>query len=62
MTAAERELGHRPPLSYPEALTETVRCLVERLAEAGDWRGAFPKIAARGDSGADFFDYAAEDA
>lgn len=62
MTAAERELGHRPPLSYREALTETVGCLVERLTEAGDRRETFPKIAARGDSGVGFFDYAAEDA
>ncbi|CAM5413354.1 reductase [Streptomyces narbonensis] len=58
MTAAERELGYRPVVSYAESLPETVAWLTAHLADR-DWREAFPGLAKYG---VDFFDYAAEDA
>ena len=57
MSAAERELGYRPVVSYPESLPETVEWLVSRLSEQ-DWREAFPTLAR---AYPDLFDYAAED-
>ncbi|MER7515336.1 NAD-dependent epimerase/dehydratase family protein [Streptomyces sp. NPDC126499] len=58
MTAAERELGYRPVVTYEESLPATVEWLAARAAER-DWREAFPGLA---NYGVDFFDYAAEDA
>ncbi|MGW0986489.1 NAD-dependent epimerase/dehydratase family protein [Streptomyces sp. NPDC002486] len=58
MTAAERELGYRPVVTYPDNLPETVEWLTRRLSEQ-DWREAFPTLAR---AYPDLFDYAAEDA
>ncbi|MFF8606525.1 NAD-dependent epimerase/dehydratase family protein [Streptomyces sp. NPDC015346] len=58
MTAAEKELGYRPVVSYEESLPATVEWLAERLA-GREWRQAFPNLAKYQ---VDFFDYAAEDA
>jgi hypothetical protein len=58
MTAAEREVGYRPVVSYPESLPETVDWLSRRLS-GQDWREAFPTLAR---VYPDLFDYAAEDA
>ncbi|GAB2851215.1 hypothetical protein GCM10027074_17360 [Streptomyces deserti] len=58
MSAARRELGYRPVVSYTESLPKTVDWLTRRLSER-DWREAFP-ILARVYPG--LFDYAAEDA
>ncbi|MEV6117289.1 NAD-dependent epimerase/dehydratase family protein [Streptomyces sp. NPDC052109] len=58
MSAAERELGYRPVVSYAGNLPETVEWLTGVLA-ARDWRECFPLLA-RGYP--DLFDYAAEDA
>ncbi|MFF1509681.1 NAD-dependent epimerase/dehydratase family protein [Streptomyces sp. NPDC058326] len=58
MTAAERELGYRPVVSYAESLPETVAWLAGHLS-GREWREAFPNLAKYG---VDFFDYAAEDA
>ncbi|MFI6415944.1 NAD-dependent epimerase/dehydratase family protein [Streptomyces sp. NPDC050842] len=58
MTAAERELGYRPVVSYAESLPETVAWLTGHLGDR-EWREAFPGLAKYG---VDFFDYAAEDA
>ncbi|MFE1948374.1 NAD-dependent epimerase/dehydratase family protein [Streptomyces massasporeus] len=58
MSAAVRELGYRPVVSYPESLPETVEWLVRRLS-GQDWREAFPTLAR---AYPDLFDYAAEDA
>ncbi|MEU0215875.1 NAD-dependent epimerase/dehydratase family protein [Streptomyces sp. NPDC006265] len=58
MSAAERELGYRPVVSYPESLPETIEWLISRLFEQ-DWREAFPTLAR---AYPDLFDYAAEDA
>ncbi|WP_137990739.1 NAD-dependent epimerase/dehydratase family protein [Streptomyces vilmorinianum] len=58
MTAAERELGYRPVVSYAESLPATVEWLTGRLA-GREWREAFPGLAKYE---VDFFDYAAEDA
>ncbi|MFF6878589.1 MULTISPECIES: NAD-dependent epimerase/dehydratase family protein [unclassified Streptomyces] len=58
MSAAERELGYRPVVSYPDSLPETVEWLTGRLSEQ-DWREAFPTLAR---AYPDLFDYAAEDA
>ncbi len=58
MSAAERELGYRPVVSYPESLPGTVEWLVRRLS-GQDWREAFPTLAR---TYPDLFDYAAEDA
>ncbi|KQX57384.1 MULTISPECIES: NAD-dependent epimerase/dehydratase family protein [unclassified Streptomyces] len=58
MTAAERELGYRPVVSYAASLPETVAWLSERVA-GREWREVFPGL---GKYGVDFFDYAAEDA
>ncbi|WP_179199689.1 NAD(P)-dependent oxidoreductase [Streptomyces sp. NRRL B-24572] len=57
MTAAERELGYRPVVSYAESLPETVEWLAGRL-KGREWREAFPGLAKYQ---VDFFDYAAED-
>ncbi|MFE6281431.1 NAD-dependent epimerase/dehydratase family protein [Streptomyces sp. NPDC057877] len=57
MTAATRELGYRPVVSYADTLPETV-AWIERQLAGRDWREAYPKMfAAYGD----LFDYAAED-
>ncbi|MGC0333504.1 nucleoside-diphosphate-sugar epimerase [Streptomyces sp. SAI-170] len=57
MSAAERELGYRPVVTYAETLPETVDWITHQLAR-GDWREVYPKMyAAYGD----LFDYAAED-
>ncbi|MFF0558734.1 NAD-dependent epimerase/dehydratase family protein [Streptomyces sp. NPDC004266] len=58
MTAAERELGYRPVVSYAESLPETVEWLAGQL-KGREWRDAFPGLAKYQ---VDFFDYAAEDA
>ncbi|MEU3850994.1 NAD-dependent epimerase/dehydratase family protein [Streptomyces sp. NPDC029554] len=58
MSAAARELGYRPVVSYAESLPETVDDLTRRLA-GRDWREAFPSLAR---VYPDLFDYAAEDA
>ncbi|CAM5257284.1 hypothetical protein SVIOM74S_06996 [Streptomyces violarus] len=58
MSAAERELGYRPVVSYPESLPETVDWLTRRLS-GQDWREAFPTLAR---IYPDLFDYTAEDA
>ncbi|MFF8395548.1 NAD-dependent epimerase/dehydratase family protein [Streptomyces sp. NPDC016172] len=58
MSAAERELGYRPVVSYPDSLPETVERLTRRLS-GQDWRAAFPTLAR---AYPDLFDYAAEDA
>lgn len=58
MTAAERELGYRPVVSYADSLAPTVKWLSGRLA-GREWREAFPGLAKYQ---VDFFDYAAEDA
>ncbi|WP_367326359.1 NAD-dependent epimerase/dehydratase family protein [Streptomyces sp. HUAS ZL42] len=57
MSAAARELGYGPGLSYAKSLPETVGWLVGRL-ERQDWREAFPTLAG---IYPDLFDYAAED-
>ncbi|MFJ8082599.1 NAD-dependent epimerase/dehydratase family protein [Streptomyces sp. NPDC096205] len=57
MSAAERELGYRPVVTYAETLPETVDWITHQLA-GGDWREVYPKMyAAYGD----LFDYSAED-
>ncbi|MET9012436.1 NAD-dependent epimerase/dehydratase family protein [Streptomyces olivaceoviridis] len=58
MSAAERELGYRPVVSYAESLPETVEWLTGAL-HGRDWREAFPLLA---QAYPDLFDYAAEDA
>ncbi|MEU1104340.1 NAD(P)-dependent oxidoreductase [Streptomyces tibetensis] len=58
MSAAARELGYRPVVTYPDSLPETVEWLTRRLSEQ-DWREAFPTLAR---AYPDLFDYAAEDA
>ncbi|KUN19421.1 reductase [Streptomyces corchorusii] len=58
MSAAERELGYRPVVSYAESLPETVEWLTGVL-HGRDWREAFPLLA---QAYPDLFDYAAEDA
>ncbi|KQX14967.1 reductase [Streptomyces sp. Root431] len=57
MTAAERELGYRPVVSYAETLPETVEWLTAHLGDR-EWREAFTGLAKYG---VDLFDYAAED-
>ncbi|WP_245238276.1 NAD-dependent epimerase/dehydratase family protein [Streptomyces roseochromogenus] len=59
MSAAERELGHRPVVSYAGSLPETVVWLTDVLAAGRDWRECFPFLA---QVYPDLFDYAAEDA
>lgn len=58
MSAAERELGYRPVVSYAESLPQTVEWLTGAL-RGRDWREAFPLLA---QAYPDLFDYAAEDA
>ncbi|NEA65718.1 NAD(P)-dependent oxidoreductase [Streptomyces sp. SID12488] len=58
MSAAERELGYRPVVTYAESLPETVAWIEARLA-GRDWREAYQKMY---DTYGDLFDYAAEDA
>ncbi|MFE5296373.1 NAD-dependent epimerase/dehydratase family protein [Streptomyces sp. NPDC056632] len=58
MTAAERELGYRPVVTYEESLPRTIEFLTAAVARQ-DWREAFPGLVKYG---VDFFDYAAEDA
>ncbi|MBT2439117.1 NAD-dependent epimerase/dehydratase family protein [Streptomyces sp. ISL-36] len=58
MTAAEKELGYRPVVSYEESLPATVEWLTAQLA-VREWREAFPGLVKYQ---VDFFDYAAEDA
>ncbi|MBL1082909.1 NAD-dependent epimerase/dehydratase family protein [Streptomyces actinomycinicus] len=58
MSAAERELGYRPVVSYAESLPETVGWLTGAL-RGQDWRERFPLLAR---ACPDLFDYAAEDA
>lgn len=58
MSAARRELGHRPTARYAETLPETVEWIERRLA-GRDWREAYPKMPR---NYGDLFDYAAEDA
>lgn len=41
MTAAERELGYAPVVSYPEAVRETAAWLVDELAAGRDWNGTY---------------------
>ncbi|MEV6051928.1 NAD(P)-dependent oxidoreductase [Streptomyces sp. NPDC052107] len=57
MSAAERELGYRPVVSYAESLPETVEWLTDALA-GRDWRECFPLLA---QVYPDLFDYTAED-
>ncbi|MER6068246.1 NAD(P)-dependent oxidoreductase [Streptomyces sp. NPDC001817] len=58
MSAAERELGYRPVVSYADSLPETVAWLADALA-GRDWRECFPLLA---QVYPDLFDYAAEGA
>ncbi|MFF3377306.1 NAD-dependent epimerase/dehydratase family protein [Streptomyces sp. NPDC002680] len=58
MSAAERELGYRPVVTYAESLPETVAWIEGQLA-GRDWREAYPKMY---ETYGDLFDYAAEDA
>ena len=57
MSAAERELGYRPVVTYAESLPETVAWIDGQLA-GRDWREAYPKMF---ETYGDLFDYAAED-
>jgi len=57
MSAAERELGYRPVVTYAESLPETVAWIEGQLA-GRDWREAYPKMF---ETYGDLFDYAAED-
>ena len=57
MSAAERELGYRPVVTYAESLPETVAWIDSQLA-GRDWREAYPKMF---ETYGDLFDYAAED-
>ncbi|WP_405777090.1 NAD-dependent epimerase/dehydratase family protein [Streptomyces sp. NBC_01538] len=58
MSAAERELGYRPVVTYAQSLPETVAWIEGHLA-GRDWREAYPKMY---ETYGDLFDYAAEDA
>ncbi|MGW7607538.1 NAD-dependent epimerase/dehydratase family protein [Streptomyces sp. NPDC054766] len=58
MSAAERELGHRPVIRYTDTLPETIASIERQLA-GRDWRGAYPAMSK---NYGDLFDYAAEDA
>ncbi len=58
MTAAERELGYRPVVTYAQTLPDTVAWIERRLA-GRDWREAYPRMF---QTYGDLFDYAAEDA
>ncbi|MCT9005849.1 NAD-dependent epimerase/dehydratase family protein [Streptomyces rhizosphaerihabitans] len=58
MSAAERELGHRPVIRYADTLPETIASIERQLA-GRDWRGAYPAMSK---NYGDLFDYAAEDA
>ncbi|MGW3171728.1 NAD-dependent epimerase/dehydratase family protein [Streptomyces sp. NPDC001153] len=58
MSAAERELGYWPVVSYAQSLPDTVEWLTDALA-GRDWRESFPLLAR---AYPDLFDYAAEDA
>ena len=58
MTAAGRELGHRPLVDYAEALPDYLDWLAA-VDSAGDWRAELTEFALMG---ADLFDYATEDA
>ncbi len=58
MSAAARELGYRPVVSYTESLPETVEWLTGAL-RGREWRACFPLLAR---VYPDLFDYAAEDA
>ncbi|GAA2226253.1 NAD(P)H-binding protein [Streptomyces nogalater] len=58
MSAAERELGYRPVVSYEQSLPGTVEWLAGRV-RGRDWREEFPLLAR---AYPDLFDYAAEDA
>ncbi|MEU6224968.1 NAD(P)-dependent oxidoreductase [Streptomyces sp. NPDC047042] len=58
MSAAERELGYRPVVTYAQSLPETVAWIEGRLA-GRDWREAYAKMY---ETYGDLFDYAAEDA
>ncbi|MFF5470559.1 NAD-dependent epimerase/dehydratase family protein [Streptomyces achromogenes] len=58
MSAARRELGYRPVVSYADSLPETVEWLAG-CVRGRDWREAFPLLAR---AYPDLFDYAAEDA
>ncbi|KOV66768.1 reductase [Streptomyces sp. NRRL WC-3618] len=58
MSAAERELGYRPVVTYAQSLPETVAWIEGQLA-GRDWREAYPKMY---ETYGDLFDYAAEDA
>ncbi|MFJ9819067.1 NAD-dependent epimerase/dehydratase family protein [Streptomyces sp. NPDC101151] len=58
MSAAGRELGYRPVVSYADSLPRTVEWLTDRL-HGRDWRECFPLLAR---AYPDLFDYAAEDA
>jgi len=53
MEAAERELGYRPVMTYPEAVKETCAWLVGELEAGHDWNGTYLE---------GMLDYAAEDA
>ncbi|MGW1983090.1 NAD-dependent epimerase/dehydratase family protein [Streptomyces collinus] len=58
MSAAERELGYRPVVTYEESLPATVEWLTG-VVRGRDWRECFPLMAR---AYPDAFDYAAEDA
>ena len=58
MTTAEQELGYRQPLTYAEAISDTVEWAVSAVGQ-GDWRQIFSFLAKYP---ADLFDYEAEDA
>jgi nucleoside-diphosphate-sugar epimerase len=53
MTAAERELGYRPVIAYPEAVGATCEWLLGELERGRDWKGTYLEAT---------LDYEAEDA
>ena len=57
MTAAERELGYRPLVSYGDAVKQTAHWLLEHV-EGRAWREALPALAPAADA---LFPYEQED-
>ena len=59
MSAAVRELSYEPPMTYAEALEDTVSWIVSRLGDH-EWQDVFPTFLRA--NGPEAFDYASEDA
>lgn len=59
MSAAARELGYEPPMTYAEALDATISSIVSRLGDH-EWQDVFPAFLRA--NGPEAFAYAAEDA